>query len=136
MFIFFSANELSTLKDIQYCNKLKELYIRSNKLNNLNEIFYLKDLKSLKILWLADEESVLVNNYPNYRLTVLKNLPNLIKLDNKDVTYEEIQNSVIIGKFIENIQEKDNSNVFNMDGLCDMWNPNCRNQPKTVDYIN
>ena len=79
---------------------MKELYIRSNNLKNLDEIFYLKDLKNLKILWLADDESVLMNDYPNYRLTVLKNLPYLIKLDNKVVTNDEIQHSITIGEII------------------------------------
>ena len=87
---------------------MKELYIRSNNLKNLNEIFYLKDLKNLKILWLADDESVLMNDYPNYRLTVLKNLPYLIKLDNKVVTDDEIQHSITIGEIInepEDVEE-------------------------------
>ena len=74
----------------------------------MNEIFYLKDLKNLKILWLADDESVLMNDYPNYRLTVLKNLPYLIKLDNKVVTDDEIQHSITIGEIInepEDVEE-------------------------------
>ena len=83
-FFVLSVNEISTLVDIQYCAKLKELYIRNNKIADLDEIFYLKNLKQLKILWLADNECCSNGNISeeDYRLTVIRNLPNLQKLDN------------------------------------------------------
>ena len=72
-------NNISSLESVQYCVNLTELYIRNNKISNLDEVFYLKNLKKLKILWLADNPAALNNNY---RLTVIRNLNNLQKLDN------------------------------------------------------
>ena len=78
-----SVNKISTLRDVQYCTQLKELYIRDNKITHIDEIFYLKELKHLKILWLADNECSKDHLYDSeYRLTVIRNLPNLQKLDN------------------------------------------------------
>ncbi len=77
-----SVNDLTTLEDLKYCSNLSELYIRNNKIADLNEIYYLKNLKNLKILWLADNECA---NQINYRMTVLRNLPNLHKLDNSSI---------------------------------------------------
>jgi hypothetical protein len=55
--------------------------MRNNDINDINEIFYLKELKSLKILWLGDNKCAQDTNDYNYRMTVLRNLPNLAKLD-------------------------------------------------------
>jgi cilla- and flagella-associated protein len=71
-FLNFSVNEITSLKYIQYCKNLSELYIRNNSITDLDEIFYLKDLKNLKILWLADNECALNLNDSNYRFTVLR----------------------------------------------------------------
>ena len=77
--VAFSVNEITTLKDFEDCVNLQELYIRNNKIEHLYEICYLKDLPNLRILWLADNPCA---NVENYRMTVLRNLPNLQKLDN------------------------------------------------------
>ena len=72
-------NDINTLEDFSYCPNLQELYVRNNKIEDLREICYLKDLDKLRILWLADNPCATGDNY---RLTVLKNLPGLQKLDN------------------------------------------------------
>lgn len=59
--------------------KLKELYLRRNSITDLDEIQFLKDLPSLKVLWLSDNPC---SQVPGYRSTILKNLPNIEKLDN------------------------------------------------------
>ena len=59
--------------------KLKELYLRRNSITDLDEILFLKDLPSLKVLWLSDNPCSRVSGY---RSTILKNLPNIEKLDN------------------------------------------------------
>ncbi|KAK2166937.1 hypothetical protein LSH36_33g04009 [Paralvinella palmiformis] len=74
-----SVNKISTLSDVSYCKNLEELYIRKNDVRNLNEICYLKSLPKLRILWLADNPCAAEEQY---RMTVLKHLPNLQKLDN------------------------------------------------------
>ena len=59
--------------------KLRELYLRRNVIKDLNEVQFLKDLPKLKVLWLSDNPC---SEEQDYRSTVLKNLPNIEKLDN------------------------------------------------------
>lgn len=112
-----SVNKISTLRDIQHCTQLKELYIRDNQIADIGEIFYLKNLKNLKILWLENNECSKDHLYDSeYRLTVIRNLPNLQKLDNSNVTRDEIETAMKHGKLIESppvreTQSKETKNV-------------------------
>ena len=81
-----SVNSIRTLKDIGECANLKELYIRRNLIESLEEIDHLALLRNLKILWLAENP---VATVPRYRQIVINKLPNLVKLDNVEVTEEE-----------------------------------------------
>ncbi len=76
---FFSVNSISSLKDFENCTNLIELYIRNNDIRDINEVCFLRNLNKLKILWLAENPCAL---HQDYRLIVLKILPNLSKLDN------------------------------------------------------
>lgn len=49
-----SMNKIRTLRDLQHCNKLAELYLRKNEVADLREINFLRNLKSLKTLWLSE----------------------------------------------------------------------------------
>ena len=84
-----SVNSISTLKDIGKCQNLKELYIRRNNVEQLSEIDHLAALPGLKIIWLAENP---VANHANYRAYCIKTLPQLQKLDNVEITFEERQN--------------------------------------------
>ena len=57
---------------------LRELYLRKNSIRDINEIGCLKNLPKLRVLWLSDNPCA---NVEKYRMTVLKNLPKLTKLD-------------------------------------------------------
>jgi len=81
---YFSVNDITTLADFEECTNLQELYIRNNEIENLYEICYLKKCDKLRILWLANNPCATGDNY---RQTVLKNLPNLQKLDNIGKTF-------------------------------------------------
>lgn len=59
---------------------------RRNQVADLKEILHLRKLKNLQVLWLSENP---VTKNPNYRLFCVKNLPNLIKLDDKNITREE-----------------------------------------------
>ena len=83
-----SVNNISTLKDIGQCPSLQELYIRRNQIDSLDEIEYLASLPNLKIIWLAENP---VASLPGYRQHVVRSLPQLRKLDNIDITFEERQ---------------------------------------------
>uniref|UniRef100_A0A1Q3G3Z7 Putative activating signal cointegrator 1 complex subunit 2 protein isoform x6 n=1 Tax=Culex tarsalis TaxID=7177 RepID=A0A1Q3G3Z7_CULTA len=89
----FSVNRISTLADFENCLNLQELYLRKNNLTDIDELMYLQNLPKLKNLWL--EENPLVDSAgPNYRQIVLRALPNLKKLDNVDVTAEEVSEAM------------------------------------------
>uniref|UniRef100_A0A182QSY2 U2A'/phosphoprotein 32 family A C-terminal domain-containing protein n=1 Tax=Anopheles farauti TaxID=69004 RepID=A0A182QSY2_9DIPT len=89
----FSVNRISTLADFENCINLQELYLRKNNLTDIDELVYLQNLPKLKYLWL--EENPLVENAgPGYRQIVLRALPNLKKLDNVDVTPEEVSEAM------------------------------------------
>ncbi|XP_050696028.1 uncharacterized protein C2orf16-like isoform X7 [Eriocheir sinensis] len=89
-----SVNRISTLADFQYCANLQELYIRKNNIADINEILYLRSLPKLKSLWLADNPCA---EFEQYRLTVLRALPHLQKLDNVAVDSEEVQKAMVCG---------------------------------------
>lgn len=93
-----SCNEITTLEDFAYCTKLKELILRKNNIKNISEIVHLQNLPKLTNLWLS--ENPCVENTHNYRKVVLKNLPNLIVLDNIPVTREELQEIEELGNEI------------------------------------
>ena len=84
-----SVNSIATLSDIQNCSNLQELYIRKNCIPDISEVCYLRDLPRLKNLWL-EENPCAEGDADLYRWTVLKNVPQLQKLDNVGVTSEEM----------------------------------------------
>jgi hypothetical protein len=81
-----SVNKIATLKDFQYCFSLKELYLRKNLISDLGELRYLQQLPELQVLWLLENPCA---ELPNYRLRIIKALPNLTKLDDNEVTADE-----------------------------------------------
>lgn len=94
--ITLSVNSVSTLEPVRSCRRLSELYLRRNRIPSLNELFYLKDLPHLRVLWLA--ENPCCGTSPHlYRMTVLRNLPHLQKLDNQAVTEEELTRALMEG---------------------------------------
>jgi len=88
-----SVNNISTLKDVQFCYNLKELYLRKNLISNINEIRYLQNLRKLKKLWLGENP---IADIPMYRTLVVKLLPNIEILDNVPITIDEIDRAATI----------------------------------------
>ncbi|XP_068621719.1 dynein axonemal assembly factor 11 isoform X8 [Battus philenor] len=84
----FSLNKIRTLGDFASCRRLRELYVRKNEIRDLAEIRHLRHLPDLTSLWLDENPCT---QHPEYRMTVLRNLPNLEKLDNVNVQPEEVQ---------------------------------------------
>lgn len=106
------------MESIQYCFNLTELYIRNNKISDLDEIFYLKNLEKLKILWLADNPVNSNNNQQDdltnqYRLTIIRNLKNLQKLDNISMFDNFIKNKyILIFCFKQLLVKKKNKHLY------------------------
>ncbi|XP_071471080.1 cilia- and flagella-associated protein 410 isoform X2 [Marmota flaviventris] len=101
-----SVNSVSTLEPVSRCRRLSELYVRRNRIPSLDELFYLKDLPHLRVLWLA--ENPCCGSSPHlYRMTVLRNLPGLQKLDNQAVTEEELARALTEGDEITAAPERE-----------------------------
>merc|ERR1711892_612718 len=95
-----SVNTISTLADIQFCKNLQELYIRKNRIPDISEICWLRDLPRLRNLWL--EENPCAEGDPElYRQTVIRNIPQLQKLDNVAVTPEEMADAMRRGIYLD-----------------------------------
>eukprot|EP00826_Nyctotherus_ovalis_P042977 TRINITY_DN4492_c0_g3_i1.p1 TRINITY_DN4492_c0_g3~~TRINITY_DN4492_c0_g3_i1.p1 ORF type:complete len:258 (-),score=59.54 TRINITY_DN4492_c0_g3_i1:173-946(-) len=93
-----SVNKISTLQHFSGCHKLAELYLRKNSVADLSEIQYLASLRHLRVLWLWDNPCA---EAADYRLHVIKALPQLVKLDNTEVTPEERQSAQMVSDEIE-----------------------------------
>ncbi|NWR99733.1 CU002 protein, partial [Motacilla alba] len=94
--ITFSVNGISDLEPLHQCQNLSELYLRRNNIRSLDELFYLKTLPRLRVLWLAENPCCGPDPH-RYRMTVLRNLPSLQKLDNQAVTEEELSQALVDG---------------------------------------
>ncbi|NWV45517.1 CU002 protein, partial [Daphoenositta chrysoptera] len=94
--ITFSVNGISDLEPLHRCQNLSELYLRKNNISSLDELFYLKALPRLRVLWLAENPCCGPDPH-RYRMTVLRNLPGLQKLDNQAVTEEELSQALVDG---------------------------------------
>lgn len=77
-----SVNSISSLSPLAGCLSLCELYLRRNKIPSLSELSHLRPLTRLRVLWLA-ENPCCGTDSSQYRLTVLRCLPRLQKLDNQ-----------------------------------------------------
>nr|XP_021196063.2 uncharacterized protein LOC110380414 isoform X8 [Helicoverpa armigera] len=86
-----SINKIRTLGDFAGCRRLRELYVRKNEISDLHEIRHLRHLPDLTSLWLDENPCT---SHPQYRMTVLRNLPNLEKLDNVPVQPDEVQEAM------------------------------------------
>nr|XP_055229685.1 uncharacterized protein CFAP410 isoform X3 [Gorilla gorilla gorilla] len=100
------VNSISTLEPVSRCQRLSELYLRRNRIPNLAELFYLKGLPRLRVLWLAENPCCGTSPH-RYRMTVLRTLPRLQKLDNQAVTEEELSRALSEGEEITAAPERE-----------------------------
>lgn len=91
-----SVNNISSLSPLAGCLSLSELYLRKNMIPTLSELCHLRPLTRLRVLWLA-ENPCCGSDPVRYRLTVLRCLPRLQKLDNQVVTEDEIALALVEG---------------------------------------
>uniref|UniRef100_A0A3P9H619 Cilia- and flagella-associated protein 410 n=1 Tax=Oryzias latipes TaxID=8090 RepID=A0A3P9H619_ORYLA len=92
-----SVNGISTLSPLAGCLSLTELYLRRNQIPSLSELSHLRPLPRLRVLWLA-ENPCCGTDSSRYRLTVLRCLPRLQKLDNQVVTEDEVALALLDGE--------------------------------------
>ena len=67
-------NNITTIKPLAGCLKLKELFLRKNQIQELKDIKLLSKCRNLKVLWLAQNPCC---DAKDYRLYVIKHLPQL-----------------------------------------------------------
>ena len=84
--VSLSLNKITSLRDFAHCPRLAELYLRKNLIADLTEVNYLVRLPYLKVLWLSHNPCA---EHKFYRQYIIKTLPNLIKLDNAEVSPDE-----------------------------------------------
>ncbi|XP_076975254.1 cilia- and flagella-associated protein 410 isoform X2 [Tamandua tetradactyla] len=94
--ITLSVNSISSLEPVSRCRQLRELYLRANRIPSLAELLHLRALPRLRVLWLAENPCCGADPHL-YRMTVLRNLPTLQKLDNQTVTEEELSRALMEG---------------------------------------
>ncbi|XP_042284433.1 cilia and flagella associated protein 410 [Thunnus maccoyii] len=92
-----SVNSILSLSPLAGCLSLCELYLRRNMIPSLSELSHLRPLTRLRVLWLA-ENPCCGTDSSQYRLTVLRCLPRLQKLDNQVVTEDEIALALMEGE--------------------------------------
>ncbi|XP_078120781.1 cilia and flagella associated protein 410 [Sander vitreus] len=92
-----SVNNISSLSSLAGCLSLCELYLRKNNIPSLSELSHLRPLTRLRVLWLAENPCCGTDSI-QYRLTVLRCLPRLQKLDNQVVTEDELALALMEGE--------------------------------------
>ena len=79
-------NRISSLEPFSHLKQLEELYLHKNLVEDPEEIYHLSGLPKLRVLSLSDNPCI---KTINYRIKVIKALPQLYMLDNKNITPEE-----------------------------------------------
>ncbi|XP_059200703.1 cilia and flagella associated protein 410 [Centropristis striata] len=95
--LILSVNSISSLSPLSGCLSLCELYLRRNSIPSLSELSHLRPLTRLRVLWLAENPCCGAGS-SQYRLTVLRCLPRLQKLDNQVVTEDELALALVEGE--------------------------------------
>ena len=82
----FSSNFITSLRCFKGMNNLRELSLARNNISDFNELFYLSTCRNLIKLWLKDNP---ISNAWDYRIQVIRYIPNLKYLDDEQITEDE-----------------------------------------------
>lgn len=85
-----SVNEIECLDALSQMQNLRELYLRRNAINDVRQALHLSKLPYLSNLTMSDNP---ISADPNYRKFVIAALPNLLKLDDVDISPRERQDA-------------------------------------------
>eukprot|EP00940_MAST-03C_sp_MAST-3C-sp2_P002950 g2950.t1 len=89
--LWISYNFIGNLDGVLCCKKLKTLYISNNKIRAWSEVQKLRGLPELRDLVLAGNDICKDMSTQEYRVAVLKAIPQITKIDGKLVTPIERQ---------------------------------------------
>lgn len=84
--VSLSVNNIKHLEAFSHCPKLREIFLRNNKISDFNEIKYLSNLPNLRTIWLSENP---ISFDSNYRNRVIQYLPQITKLDEAEITEAE-----------------------------------------------
>ena len=98
-----SNNCIGSLAPFGGCSKLRELYLRGNRVCALEELQHLAGLQQLRLLWLTRNP---IAELPGYRAAVLRALPQLEKLDDMVVTEQEVAEAAAQAPAAEEEEER------------------------------
>lgn len=82
----FSVNKISDLSSLSGLPRLTELYLRKNAITDLQQVVHLSSVRGLRILGMAENP---ICEIPDYRAFVIAACPNLVKLDDADISGAE-----------------------------------------------
>lgn len=94
----FSQNCITSLKCFQGMNYLRELSLAKNSIKDFREVAYLGTCQNLIKLWLKDNP---ISKIWDYRIQVIKLIPQLKYLDDEEITPDERQ-IANTGSFFQN----------------------------------
>lgn len=81
-----SLNAIASLRDFASATRLRELYLRRNRIADLRELLHLKASADLRVLWLAENP---VTEFGFYRAFSIAHLPQLRELDDVEISADE-----------------------------------------------
>lgn len=103
----FSKNYISSLKCFRGMNYLRELSLANNSISDFRELENLSTCPNLRKLWLKDNP---IAKYWDYRIQVIRLIPNLKYLDDEEITQDE-RDMANTGSFFAQNYEKKKENI-------------------------
>ena len=131
--ISFPSNKISYLYPLSNCKNLREINLRNNSIFSFNELNYLTNLKKLKILCLEGNP---ISYDDNYTEKIMKILPHLHYLDNRNVTKcKNIINRNKEYKYLKRVLTEEKKVRIDLDenkNIANISNYNTNNQKKII----
>ena len=131
--ISLSSNKISYLYPLSNCKNLREINLRNNSIFSFNELNYLTNLKKLKILCLEGNP---ISYDDNYTEKIMKILPHLHYLDNRNVTKcKNIINRNKEYKYLKRVLTEEKKVRIDLDenkNIANISNYNTNNQKKII----
>ncbi|KAI9324054.1 hypothetical protein DFJ73DRAFT_261650 [Zopfochytrium polystomum] len=103
--VSLAVNNIRDLSPFSYLPHLRELYLRKNQISEPAQLLHLASLP-LTHLWI--EDNPVCAKIRDYRITVIRLLPNLSRLDDQEVTPRERRQADLLGP----IQSDEVSSIF------------------------
>ena len=82
--LILTTNCISDLTPLSQCVRLRELYLRNNKIEDIQELNKLSHLKNLRSIWISDNPCT-SNDTVNYAAQVCEILPRVKYLDGQPI---------------------------------------------------